>query len=173
MRINFCSKLAIIACSALLLTACSSMKNQSNPNDLANAEGAQTQGLDNPDNLQGPDSPYRLKAPYNQVYYFDFDKDLVHQEDIASINVQAAYLVAHPNARVRIEGNADERGSREYNVALGWRRAKAVVSILQQQGVAQKQIVMLSYGKEKPAAFGHDEESYRINRRDQLIYEVK
>ncbi len=74
---------------------------------------------------------------------------------------------------MRIEGNTDERGSREYNITLGWRRAKTVAAIIEQQGVSPKQIVMLSYGKEKPVAFGHDEDSYRLNRRVNLIYEAK
>ncbi|OGT05882.1 MAG: hypothetical protein A2X78_02315 [Gammaproteobacteria bacterium GWE2_37_16] len=172
MRTNYWSKLAVLACSVVFLSACSSMKNKQNTDGLG-PDGAQTQGLDNPDDLQGPNSAYRLKAPYNQVYYFDFDKDAIQHDDIPSIYVQAAYLVAHPNARVRVEGNTDARGSREYNVALGWRRAKAVASLLKQQGVIEKQIVMLSYGKEKPIAFGQDEESYKLNRRANFIYETK
>lgn len=115
----------------------------------------------------------RLKAPYDQVYRFDFDKYEVRSEDVSSIEAQANYLAAHANAKVRLEGNADERGSREYNIALGWKRAKAVATILEQQGVAPSQIAMVSYGKEKPVAFGHDEASYSLNRRANLVYESK
>ena len=82
-------------------------------------------------------------------------------------------MVAHPDAKVRLEGNTDERGSREYNVALGWRRAKAVASLMAQQGVAPSQIVMVSYGEEQPVAFGHDKQSYSLNRRVNLVYEAK
>lgn len=115
----------------------------------------------------------RLKAPYDQNYYFEFDRYDVSSDDIASIDAQANYLLAHTSAKVRLEGNADERGSREYNVALGWKRAKAVAAELEKQGVSEAQIAMVSYGKEKPVAFGHDEASYRLNRHVNLIYEAK
>ncbi|HBC71235.1 MAG TPA: peptidoglycan-associated lipoprotein, partial [Coxiellaceae bacterium] len=72
-----------------------------------------------------------------------------------------------------LEGHADERGSREYNIALGWKRAKAVAAALKQQGAGNAQIVMMSYGKEKPVALGHDESAYSQNRRVNLIYEAK
>lgn len=115
----------------------------------------------------------KLKAPYDQTYNFEFDKYDVAQDDIASIDAQANYLLAHASAKVRLEGNADERGSREYNIALGWKRAKAVADELEKQGVKEAQIAMVSYGKEKPVAFGHDEASYRLNRRVNLVYEAK
>jgi peptidoglycan-associated lipoprotein len=111
--------------------------------------------------------------PCNDVYYFEFDRDAVNQDDASKINAQAVYLIAHPNAKIRLEGNTDQRGSREYNVALGWRRAKAVSKLLQLQGVNPRQIEMVSYGEEKPVAFGHDESSYSQNRRVNLVYEVK
>ena len=69
-------------------------------------------------------SHHTLSAPANQVYYFDYDSNVVHRSDIPSLDMQANYLMRHRKAHVRIEGHTDERGSREYNVALGWRRAK-------------------------------------------------
>ena len=149
------------------LTACSHFKSGSSQ------EGTQTSGLDAQDGFADENSPNRLKAPYNQVYHFAFNKYDVNQEDIVSINVQAAYLVAHASAKIRLEGNADERGSREYNIALGWKRAKAVGAIFKQQGVGDAQIAMVSYGKEKPVAVGHDESAYSLNRRVDLVYEDK
>jgi peptidoglycan-associated lipoprotein len=177
MNKNFGEKLALIAMSLAFVAGCSSMKNKAGEAPVGDIDqGAQASGIgDQPrfGDLNGANSPNRYKAPFNQIYYFDFDKDNVYQADIASINAQAAYLVAHSNARVRLEGNADERGSREYNVALGWRRAKAVANVLKQQGVPQRQIIMISFGKEKPIATGHDEASFRLNRHTSLIYEVK
>ena len=149
------------------LTACSHFKSD------GSQDGTQTAGLDAQDGFADENSPNRLKAPYNQVYHFGFDKYDVNQEDVASINVQAAYLVAHSSAKVRLEGNADERGSREYNIALGWKRARAVAAILKQQGVSDSQIAMVSFGKEKPVATGHDESAYSLNRRVDLVYEAK
>lgn len=137
--------------------------------------GDGTSGLSEENGFSAEDisAANRLKAPYNQSYRFDYDQYEVKQEDVESVNVQANYLLAHSGAKVRLEGNADERGSREYNVALGWKRAKAVASVLKQQGVRDAQVAIVSYGKEKPIALGHDEEAYSKNRRVDLIYEAK
>lgn len=115
----------------------------------------------------------KLRAPANQVYYFTFDNSKVQQEDIASIDAQANYLIKHNKARIRLEGHTDERGSREYNIALGWRRAKAVARLMEQLGVPSKQLVIISYGEEKPAVQGEDEAAYQRNRRVRLVYEVR
>ena len=141
----------------------------------AGEDGTQTSGLSDQDGFgeDGISAANRLKAPYNQSYYFDFNKFEVKQDDIESINVQANYLVAHAGAKARLEGHTDERGSREYNIALGWKRAKAVAAVLKRQGVSDAQIAMVSYGKEKPIALGHDESAYDQNRRVNLIYEAK
>lgn len=149
------------------LTACSHFKSE------GTLDGSQTAGLGEQDGFADENSPNRLKAPYNQTYHFGFDKYDVNQEDVASINAQAGYLVTHTSAKIRLEGNTDERGSREYNIALGWKRAKAVAAVLKQQGVSDAQIAMVSYGKEKPVAVGHDESAYSQNRRVDLVYEAK
>lgn len=176
MRINFLIKIFIVASGIALISGCNTIKHgktskasESNPEQVS----AQTSGLGTETGFADQTNANKLRAPFDQTYYFDFDKDLIHQADVASINAQAAYLIEHTNAKVRVEGHADERGSREYNVALGWRRAKTVVAILKQQGVASSQIAIVSYGKEKPAAFGHDEASYSLNRRVNFIYESK
>jgi peptidoglycan-associated lipoprotein len=80
------------------------------------------------------------------------------------------YLASDPNLRIRLEGHADERGSREYNIGLGENRAQAVRQILLLQGVSAAQLSTVSYGEERPAAFGSDEESYSLNRRVELVY---
>lgn len=169
MKITNLIKVLFVLCFALVLAACQSNKGG---NEVP-VEEAQASGMGDQSGFGDEAMKNRLKAPYDQVYYFDFDKYDVHSEDVESINVQANYLTAHPSAKIRIEGNADERGSREYNIALGWKRAKAVGAILKQQGVIDSQIAMVSYGKEKPVAFGHDEDSYRLNRRVNLVYEAK
>ncbi|CAL7963795.1 peptidoglycan-associated outer membrane lipoprotein Pal [Gammaproteobacteria bacterium] len=159
--------IVIVSCCVGALTACSHFKSG------GSQDGAQALGMGDQDGFADENSLNRLKAPYNQVYHFGFDKYDVNQDDIASINVQAGYLIAHTGAKVRLEGNADERGSREYNIALGWKRAKAVAAILKQQGVGDAQIAVVSYGKEKPVAVGHDESAYSQNRRVDLVYEAK
>ena len=82
------------------------------------------------------------------------------------------FLQQHPSAHVLLEGNTDERGSREYNIALGERRANAVIDIFRLAGVKPQQIRVVSYGQEKPAAMGHNEESWRLNRRVELSFEA-
>lgn len=168
------NKIFTIAVCAFLVSGCSHFGGKNNAAVVDGTEGAQPSGMGSQSDINDSDAnANKLKPAYNQVYYFDFNQYDVHQDDIASLNVQAGYLTAHSNAKVRIEGNADERGSREYNIALGWKRAKAVAAILKQQGVADTQIAMVSFGKEKPVAFGHDEASYSLNRRANLIYEAK
>lgn len=122
---------------------------------------------------EGKGTGNALKPGCNQIYYFDYDSSTVHEEDQASINVQAKYLTAHPKAKVRLEGNTDNRGSREYNIALGERRANRVAECLKSNGVASNQIKTVSFGAQKPVAFGSNDEDYQLNRRVELIYETK
>jgi len=166
------SRLLIITVLSLGLSACSYFKSKK---DGVGDDNTQTTGLNDQDGFgaDGISAANRLKAPYNQSYHFEYDGYEVKKEDIESINVQANYLVAHTGAKVRLEGNTDERGSREYNVTLGWKRAKAVAAVLKQQGVGDAQIAIVSFGEEKPVATEHDENSYSQNRRVDLIYEAK
>jgi peptidoglycan-associated lipoprotein len=97
--------------------------------------------------------------------YFEFDKYDVKPEYRTLVESHARWLRANPQARLTIEGNADERGSREYNVALGQRRAESVTKMMQLLGVRPEQIEAVSWGKEKPRATGHDEASWAENRR--------
>jgi outer membrane protein OmpA-like peptidoglycan-associated protein len=114
-----------------------------------------------------------MVAPSDQTYYFAFNAADMSPSDYAALKIQANYLVMHPKARVRLEGNTDSRGSREYNIALGWRRDKSIQAQLLQYGVAPSQIVMVSYGKEKPAVDGYGAQVWALNRRVHLVYEVK
>lgn len=114
-----------------------------------------------------------MTAPAEQTYYFNFDRSRVQASDLAAIQVQARYLVAHPRAKVRLEGNTDDIGSREYNVGLGWRRDQAVARYLEQQGVRPNQLEMVSYGKERPARLGDSDSARALNRRVHMVYEVK
>lgn len=175
-------KILFITVIATALAACSNIKTNSPTNGDAEINaanpGATTSGVIGQEQFDGADgvaaaNANKLRAPYNQVYYFNFDRDTVQADDNSSINVQANYLIAHPSAKVRLDGNTDERGSREYNIALGWHRAQAIAKLLKLNGVAADQIITNSYGEEKPVAFGHDEDSYKLNRRVNLIYEAK
>ncbi len=122
--------------------------------------------------FEGYDVAYRAEVS-NQSYYFNFDSFAVDEQDFSSLKIQGNYLLKNSSARIRLEGNTDERGTREYNVALGWRRAKAVANCLLSLGVKKEQIAIVSFGKEKPISNGHDESAYAKNRRVDLVYEVK
>lgn len=106
-----------------------------------------------------------------RVYRFGFDRFDVSPEDYAAINAHADYLKAHPEAHVRIEGHTDEKGSREYNIGLGERRAKAVREIMHSKGVSAKQYDIVSFGQEKPEVVGHSDSAMSANRRAVLAYE--
>jgi peptidoglycan-associated lipoprotein len=96
--------------------------------------------------------------------YFDYDKYDIRADAQPVLSAQAAWLVKYPSVKVRIEGNADERGTREYNLALGSRRANSVKEFLTSRGVAADRIETISYGKEMPIDAGNNEEAYAKNR---------
>ncbi len=155
-----------------LLNACSS---NSGANGGAGGEydSASAQGLGSQSGF-GADAngaTYTTEAPHNQTYYFAFNSSDVDQKYVPSIEAQAKYLMSHPGAHIMIAGNTDDRGSSEYNIALGERRANAVAEIMQMTGASMNQIRVVSYGKEKPVALGQDDASFSLNRRDELTYE--
>lgn len=104
------------------------------------------------------------------IIYFDFDRSDVRGEFAELLAAHADYLVKNPNVSVRVEGHADERGTPEYNIALGERRAKAVSKYLMSLGVMSSQISTVSYGEEMPLVSGHSEEAWAKNRRGVLVY---
>jgi peptidoglycan-associated lipoprotein len=102
--------------------------------------------------------------------YFDFDKSQIKAEYQTLIELHSHYLVEHASRQIRIEGNCDERGGREYNLALGQRRADAVRERMQLAGVPASRVETISLGKEKPKATGHDEAAWADNRRADIVY---
>ena len=123
-------------------------------------------------NQQG-ESGNNLAAPQNKSYFFAFDDSGIRNQAYGSLKAQAKYLAAHPSKRVILQGNTDERGSREYNLALGERRADAIADVLMVNGVKNKQILVVSFGQEKPEALGHNAKAWRENRRVDLKYCVR
>jgi len=105
-----------------------------------------------------------------RIVYFDFDRADIRADSQTVVAAHARYLAANPTQKVRLEGHADERGSREYNIGLGERRGQAVRRALLLQGVAEVQLSTVSYGEERPAAAGSDEQTYALNRRVEIIY---
>jgi len=172
-------KLAVLASVIVALTACASNREAKQlGNDQGNAETAfqaysQGAGERNGFQNEGMGHSYTTKAPVDQTYYFPYDNSTVNDKYNPSIQAQADYLKANQNARVLIAGNTDERGSASYNLGLGEQRAKSIADILRVAGVPSNQIRVVSYGKERPAKQGHDEQAWRYNRRVEFTYEVK
>lgn len=103
------------------------------------------------------------------VFYFDFDIAEFKAEDRATLTFHARDLASNPNKRVRLEGHADERGTREYNLALGERRANGILNYLIVNGASRSQVEVVSYGEERPAVSGQTEQAYSRNRRVEFV----
>jgi len=107
---------------------------------------------------------------YQRIIYFDYDSSDIRPQFIEVLRAHSLYLSTTPGANVLLEGHSDERGTREYNLALAEQRAHTVRRFMLAEGVASGQIETLSYGEERPAQRGHDEESWALNRRVELVY---
>jgi peptidoglycan-associated lipoprotein len=106
-----------------------------------------------------------------QPIYFDFDRSFIRDDAKSVMKANAEWLKANPKTKIRIEGNCDERGTKEYNQALGQRRASSAKKYLTDLGIAAKRISLISYGKEKPVCTEQSEECWQKNRRDDLVAE--
>lgn len=135
----------------------------------AQGTGSETAGADEMGEgteVPGPQEGLLAK----RIVYFDFDSSEIKGEGTDIVAAHAKHLASAPAMRVRLEGHTDERGSREYNIGLGERRAQAVRRALMLQGAADVQISTVSYGEERPAAAGSDEASWTQNRRVEIVY---
>ena len=108
-----------------------------------------------------------------RTIYFEFDSSEVPESELVSIEAHARYLSEHSGALITLEGHGDERGSREYNIALGEQRAVAVRQLMTLLGATSPQIHTISYGEERPTAAGHDDSAWKLNRRVEIIYRVR
>jgi peptidoglycan-associated lipoprotein len=134
-------------------------------------KSVETRGAPNPSDYTNPenfDNPESLLS--KRVIYFDFDKSTVRPEFRGIVGAHAAYLAAHGSARVTLEGHADERGTREYNLGLGERRGNAVSGLASAQGGRGDQLTVVSYGEERPTCRVSDEDCWSQNRRVEIVY---
>ncbi len=115
-----------------------------------------------------PPAPAPAAAPLKDVF-FDFDKSNIREDQKAALAEDVAALKTNPSAKLTIEGHCDERGTVEYNLALGERRAKAGKDYLVAAGIPAERIAIVSYGKERPFVLGHDEAAWKWNRRDHMV----
>ncbi len=178
MKLKKLAQVMLISCGVLALGACSTTGHNSGDtamvSDEAAANGAQASGVGQGQNFgdNGSVSGSRQMAS-KRTYYFDFDKSDIRTEDKPAIMANADYLVAHPNVRIIMEGHTDPRGSREYNVALGERRANAVFDMLKSRGVNPDQVRVVSYGAERLAVPGNSEQNYQLDRRAIIVLTQK
>ena len=165
---RFVALLSVV--SMALLSACSSTKLDTQVSDAKGSAPASASAVASvvADHL----NPNSLISKERSVY-FDFDKFDIKADQTAVVERQGKYLAGKAGLNIRAEGNADERGGREYNLALGQKRAEAVVRGLKAYGVKDGQVEPLSFGSEKPQASGHDEAAWSQNRRVDLAYPAK
>lgn len=169
------SKLRFIVLSAglILLTACASWRadHSLNSADSTDASDVQSSGLnDGILNSEDETDNDEDNAQNKFTYYFAFNKSDLRYSDQEAIAENARYLREHPQVKALIEGHTDPRGSREYNIALGERRAQAIAVKLIAEGVKADRIKTISYGSEKLATSGHSQADYQLDRRGIVVY---
>ena len=180
MRLNKTLKNVAIALPMLALAACSSNDSTEELEAVdSNAEVAQQQVADEAARAQAAKRAASIEEHERQqlemlraehIIYFGFDISSINDEYLSILNAHAKYLKANPDAKVLIEGHADERGTPEYNIALSERRAKSVVTYLENMGVSEDQLSIVSYGEEKPMVKDRSEAAFSKNRRAVIVY---
>lgn len=165
---TFLTKALILAVSALLVSACSS-KGDTQEGEMQETASDTVMENDAALNEQSENAQQALLE--KSTFYFDFDQSSISDSDQAILRAHAEYLASTPAASVVVEGYADERGTVEYNLALGERRASAVRSFLLANGAAAEQVETVSYGEERPAVSGNTESAWAKNRRAIIVYQ--
>lgn len=168
MKLNQIFKSLMIAVPVLVMTACSSTDDAAN-SDATTNNNTSTAQVDPNGGLSEQEMQLQ-KLREASTIFFKFDNSTISPSYENVLAAHAAYLSANPSEQVTIEGHADERGTPEYNIALGERRAEAVSNYIQALGVQANQISIVSYGEEKPLEFGQTESAYSQNRRAVLVY---
>jgi peptidoglycan-associated lipoprotein len=166
-------KLIFLALGLLSVAACqkNTVPDPEPADTVYDNEPAADEGWETANDLRGEGVGWNGNpSELGNVIYFEFDSAEVRPDDTELVSRHALQLAENPSGRVRLEGHADERGSREYNIGLGERRAQAVRRLLLIQGATAEQISTVSFGEERPAVEGSSEEVYEQNRRVELSY---
>lgn len=180
---NTIGKILAVTMLAAFLVACGGARTKT-PSDISIEDRSTQDGAPGADQgataralpgQEGVEAYPMTDDPANplskRVIYFDYDKSEVRDDFRPIVQAHAQFLAANPRARVTLEGHTDERGSREYNIALGERRAEAVRRLMLFMGATDSQLQTVSYGEERPVATGHDETAWQQNRRVEIIYQ--
>lgn len=169
-------RLLIISAAVLAISACATPGSRTDPDPGGNDAGqeASSRGvvIDGVTGERVDPNSIAGRAPKDRVIYFDYDNSDIRPEYLNIVASHGRYLAQNADARVRLEGHTDERGTREYNIALGERRSKSVERMLRLQGVATGQTRSLSYGEELPVDERHMPEAWEKNRRVIIVYET-
>ncbi|MGA9666867.1 MAG: peptidoglycan-associated lipoprotein Pal [Gallionella sp.] len=170
-------KVSVVLLSILIAACASTPKSPSPPTPQANesktpSESSVTTATAPTAETESHKLAVEIQDLQQQSVYFDFDKSIIKSEYQDNLLKQAAFLKAHNNDVVTIEGNCDERGSPEYNLALGDRRADAARKSLEILGVPETQIKVVSFGLEKPRLTCHEERCWKENRRDDFVHKL-
>jgi peptidoglycan-associated lipoprotein len=170
---NATTRVLMTALLCAAAVACSKkVKEVPPPAATASTAPATTQGPTTP-GMYGPEDLDTDACLRTRVVYFDYDQDALRPEFQAAMTCHAKYLRDRPSSRMSLEGNADERGSREYNLGLGERRGNAVSSALQANGGSGSQLTVVSYGEERPTCTDSNEDCWAKNRRVEIVYTAK
>jgi len=193
MKFDSLKPITALLLSGLILTGCESMDTQDENADLdsqdqssmeagegANGSGSETYSAPEEPEVSAAElaaqnakeAAMKEQAALREVrtFYFDFDQSTIKTESRASLAAHAEFLSSNPASKVLLEGHCDERGTKEYNIALGEKRAKAISSFLVVNGVSKSQIEVLSYGEERPANSAHNDAAWSQNRRVYIEY---
>ena len=170
---NHTSRVVIAAMLCTLAVACSKKVKETPPADTTPTTTEPTQTQPATSGVYGPGDLDTDACLRQRVVYFDLDQDTLRPEFQSIVGCHAKYLRDRPSSRMTLEGNADERGSREYNTGLGERRGNAVSSALQANGGQGSQITVTSYGEERPVCTESNEDCWAKNRRVEVIYTAK
>lgn len=157
------STIALVLTASLALAACASKAPKVLPPDPGGSAATDNPGTGAP--TPGSQADFAARMMGQDTIYFDTDRYNIDSPDATALSAQAQWLMQYPGKRATLEGHCDERGTREYNLALGERRANAAKNYLATLGVDPSRLNTVSYGKERPAALGSDEESWAKNRR--------
>jgi len=173
MMMNTALRLVLALVFAMTIAACSSKPKPTPQEDVVVEKQTDVVTEGSPDprdytDARNFDNPESLLS--KRVVYFDFDKSTVREEYRGIVAAHAAYVAAHTSARTTLEGNTDERGTREYNLGLGERRGNSVMGLMSAQGARGDQLVVVSYGEERPVCRVSDEECWAQNRRVEIVY---
>ena len=168
---NTTSRVLLAAALVASLAACSKKVKEEAPVTETTTTTTETAPVD--DGIYGPEDLDTDSCLRQRVVYFDFDQDALKPEFAAIMACHAKYLTDRPSARITLEGNADERGTREYNLGLGERRGNAVSTALQGNGGSASQLTVVSYGEERPTCTDSNEGCWSQNRRVEIVYTAK